>query len=166
MSSNTSIYIPFVHPSAANELQIKHCFMMLLIGEVERVDFVEKYGNNGKYYMAFVHLKNWFQNTAAINLRDKIERGEEGRIVYDEPYYWAIYKNRNPTNPNETEKKLDCAMLMIEDLQNRVWELEKQAIENIMSLPPPPPRLIRQNAEDRGDIRSSHPFPSIISSFL
>jgi len=135
---------------------------MQMIGEVEHVDFIEKHGNNGKYYMAFVHLKNWFQNMATINLRDKIERGEEGRIVYDEPYYWAIYKNRNPTNPNDTEKKLQCAMLMIEDLQHRVWELEKLAIENIMPPPPPPPRLIRQNAEDRGDIiRSSHPFPSI-----
>ena len=71
--------------------------MMLYIGDVERVDFVKKSGNNGDYYMAFIHFKTWFENTAAINLREKIERGEEGRIVYDEPYYWAVYKNNNPT---------------------------------------------------------------------
>lgn len=156
MSYNTSIYIPFVHPSVADERQIKHCFMMLLIGEVERVDFVEKSGTNGNYYMAFVHFKNWFQNTASINLRDKIERGEEARIVYDEPYYWAVYKNRNPTNTNDTEQKLDCAMMMIEDLQNRVWELEK------WRLLPPPPLLRRTRAIAHEDslLTSDEPFPS------
>lgn len=156
MSSITSIYIPFVHPSVADEQTIKHVCMMQYIGEVERVDFVKKSGNNGDYYMAFVHFKTWFENTAAINLRTKIEHGEEGRIVYDEPYYWAVYKNHNPTNPNNIEQKLDCAMMMIEDLQTRVWELEKT---NII---PSPPRLIRQMATDRGNFLSSdEPFPSI-----
>jgi hypothetical protein len=158
MAPITSIYIPFVHHNC-DENKIKHVFMMLLIGEVERVDFVQKFGANGNYNMAFVHLKNWFQNTASVNLREKIERGEEGRIVYDEPYYWAIYKNRNPVNPQNTEEKLECAFMMIEDLQNRVIELEKFNI-------PPPPRLVRQMATDAGNfISSDEPFPSIIDGY-
>ena len=153
MTTITSIYIPFVHNNC-DENKIKHVFMMLLIGEVERVDFVQKIGTNGNYNMAFVHLNNWFQNTASVNLRERIECGEEARIVYDEPYYWSIYKNRNPVNPQNTEEKLECAFMMIEDLQNRILELEK------INIPPPPPRLVRQMATDAGKILiSDETFP-------
>ena len=128
MSDNISIYIPFVHVSCT-EQEIKNVFKTLLIGEVERVDFVVKNNNVAKYFMCFVHFKEFYNNQAANNIIQKLENGEEARIVYNDPYYWALYKNKNPSS-NNLEKKLDCAFMMIEDLQSTVLEL-KRTISNL-----------------------------------
>jgi len=165
---STSIYIPYVHYTCTED-RIKHVFERDRLGNVNRVDFIKKNSNNGGYYVAFVHFNYWYDNIAADNLKNKIDSGEEGRVVYDDPYYWIIYKNINPVNPRDTEQKLECAMMMIEDLQNRVNNLEHttwnqgRMLECVnYDLLPPPPRLRRQHAVDRGDfIISDNPFAAI-----
>jgi hypothetical protein len=128
MSHNISIYIPYVHISCT-EQEIKNVFKTLLIGEVERVDFIVKNNNLANYFMCFVHFKEVFDNQATNNIIQKLENGEEARIVYNDPYYWALYKNKNPSS-NNLEEKLDCAFMMIEDLQSTVLEL-KRTISNL-----------------------------------
>ena len=128
MSRNISIYIPYVHISCT-EQEIKNVFKTLLIGEVERVDLIVKNNNLANYFMCFVHFKEVFDNQAANNIIQKLENGEEARIVYNDPYYWALYKNKNSSS-NNLEEKLDCAFMMIEDLQSTVLEL-KRTIYNL-----------------------------------
>ena len=97
----TSIYIPYVHYTCSED-RIKYVFERDRLGNVSRVDFIKKNGNNGGYYVAFVHFNYWYNNIAAINLKNKIDAGEEGRVVYNDPYYWIIYKNINPIVANAT----------------------------------------------------------------
>jgi len=93
-SVNPSIYIPFVNFSCSEEY-ISNIFKTLLIGEVNRVDLIRKEGVT-PHYMAFIHFNYWYDNTASNNLRRKIIDEQSVRIVYDDPYYWVAYKNKNP----------------------------------------------------------------------
>ncbi len=121
-----SIYIPYVHPSCT-EQEIKNVFNTLLIGNVERVDFVVKSGNNRNYFICFVHFKEWYDNQAAHNIIRRLENGKEARIVYKDPYYWVLFKNTKPvSNKHLMEEKLDCAFMMIEELQTTVFNMKKK----------------------------------------
>tara|TARA_B100000085_G_scaffold285467_1_gene321578 strand:+ start:121 stop:543 length:423 start_codon:yes stop_codon:yes gene_type:complete len=133
-SVNPSIYIPFVNFSCSEEY-ISNIFKTLLIGEVNRVDLIRKEGVT-PHYMAFIHFNYWYDNTASNNLRRKIIDEQSVRIVYDDPYYWVAYKNKNPISSISLVEKLDCAMMLIENLQERVILLER-------NLPPPRPVLRR-----------------------
>ena len=133
-SVNPSIYIPFVNLSCSEEY-ISNIFETLLIGEVNKVDLIRK-ENITPYYIAFIHFNYWYNNTASNNLRIKIVEEQSVRIVYDDPYYWVAYKNKNPTSSISLVEKLDSAMMLIKNLQERVILLER-------NLPPPRPILRR-----------------------
>ena len=133
-SVNPSIYIPFVNLSCSEEY-ISNIIKTLLIGEVNRVDLVKKESVT-PHYMASIHFNYWYDNTASNNLRRKITEEQSVRIVYDDPYYWVAYKNKNPTSSISLVEKLDSAMMLIKNLQERVILLER-------NLPPPRPILRR-----------------------
>ena len=128
-SVNPSIYIPFVNLSCSEEY-ISNIFETLLICEVNKVDLIRK-ENITPYYIAFIHFNYWYNNTASNNLRIKIVEEQSVRIVYDDPYYWVVYKNKNPISSSSLVEKLDHAVVLIENLKERVILLEK-------SIPPPP----------------------------
>ena len=125
VSKSPSIYIPFMDISCTEEY-IANIFKALLIGDVCKVDLVKKSGEI-PHYMAFIHFNYWYNNTAANNLREKIENEQSGRIVYNDPQYWIIYKNKNPISSSILEEKLECAMMLIENLQERIKLLERVA---------------------------------------
>mgnify|MGYP001159683218 CR=1 FL=1 len=129
-----SLYIPFVNLSCTEDY-ISNIFKTLLIGEVGRVDLIKKTGVK-PHYMAFIHFNYWYDNIASNNLRGKIMDGGSVRIVYDDPYYWVLYKNEKPKASISLEEKLDCAIMLIENLQQRVVLLERNT-------PPPRPTLRR-----------------------
>ncbi len=123
-NNKLSIFIPRVLSEWANEESIMNIFKKLDIGEVERVDFVEKQDNryvardcinNYIYYQAFVHFKEWSDTRISRNIQDKIFNPEQvAKIVYDDPKYWIILKNNNPMTENEVKQ------------EKRIIELEKQ----------------------------------------
>lgn len=92
-----SILIPHVWENISPDY-VSQIITKLNIGITGRVDVVPRdISNGGKpSNMMFIHMREWFTNTAAQNLRNKILRGEEGRIVYDDPWHWVIVQARNP----------------------------------------------------------------------
>jgi hypothetical protein len=103
---NMSLYIPVVFCHVQTSV-IEKTFEKLDIGKVTKVDRVpvmvdqtDREGNPGqrhKHDQVFVHLQ-WNTNSiAAMNLYDAVAvDGASAKLVYDEPYYWALYKNKNP----------------------------------------------------------------------
>ncbi len=124
-----SIYIPRVFENITED-RIKEVFQSLDIGDVSRVDFVERPENGvDQYttYMAFIHFNTWYDNITTEHLQERIIDHElEARLVYDDPYYWLLLPNTNPRTENELllEDKLNCQLAMIQDLQARIHMLE------------------------------------------
>ena len=124
-----SIYIPRVFENITED-QIKEVFLTLCIGDVSRVDFVERPENGVDQYstnMAFIHFNTWYDNITAEHLQARIiDHEREARLVYDDPYYWLLLPNTNPRTENELllEDKLNCQLAMIQDLQARIHMLE------------------------------------------
>ena len=127
-NNKLSIFIPRVLSEWANEDSISIIFKKLDIGEVERVDFVEKKNQYNKiYYHAFVHFKEWKDTAISRNIQEKIFDPEQvAKIVYhvehavsiqscyDVPKYWILLKNNNPMTANEVKQ------------EKRIVELEEQ----------------------------------------
>ena len=62
MTSNMSIYIPSVAPSTTDK-DIMDVFYNLWLGQVSRVDFVER--EDSYNFMAFVHFDHWYDHANA-----------------------------------------------------------------------------------------------------
>lgn len=92
----TTVYIPRVHPNT-EESDVREQFEYYSLANVLRVDWVFKYDDGGKltFKQAFVHLV-WMHNDTALRLKDRIENGEQSRLVYDDPKYWILLQARNP----------------------------------------------------------------------
>ncbi len=162
-----SIFIPRVLNEWANEEIMGYIFKKLDIGEVERVDFVEKTTEfNNIYYQAFVHFKEWCDTSITRNIQEKIMNPEQvAKIVYDDPGYWIILKNKNPMT--EIEVKLEKRIIELEkqnvnqnnimlnylnriinletqinQLQTGYWNNQMSSVSNSIRSPPPP--LVRQ----------------------
>ena len=88
-----SILIPHVWENITKEYIIS-VFEKLEIANVARVDMIPR--DNSTSFMAFVHMNCWYGNTAAQNLRNKIVEGNEGRVVYDDPWHWVVVMAKNP----------------------------------------------------------------------
>jgi hypothetical protein len=115
-----SIFIPSVTATTSEE-QIQAVFHNLNIGVVSRVDFVERDAvKGGGRYMAFVHFEYWFLNNTSYHLQEKIVNEGQGRIVYNDPYYWIIMENSNPRTRGEIDLER-----RVEALQRRILYLEK-----------------------------------------
>ena len=88
-----SILIPHIWGNITKDF-IKFTFERWQIGDIGRIDMIPR--DNSDNYMAFIHMNKWYDNVSANNLRNKILRGEEGRIVYDDPWFWVTVKAKNP----------------------------------------------------------------------
>lgn len=130
MTDNLSVYIPFIHKSCSEEI-IKYVFNNLFIGRIQRVELVARRQN----WCGFVYFYSWYDNIASINLRNKINNGGKGKIVYNEPYYWNIYKNTSTANVLRLPEHL---LNMIKELEQRIYNMESTRISPYLIAPPPP----------------------------
>ncbi len=108
MNSNLSIFIPRVFNNISQE-RIKECFEQLNIGEVERVDLVDRETDESSKgtRMAFIHFNKWYDTASSINLRTKIENPDEtAKVVYDDPYYWILLPNKNPKTKDQVKNEI------------------------------------------------------------
>ena len=89
-----SLCIPRVFKNIS-EKRIRAIFYSLKLGFVERVDMVAKSGKDGKeFWRVFVHFSQWNdRNPTATQFKAKLERGEQVKIVYDQPWFWMISKS-------------------------------------------------------------------------
>jgi hypothetical protein len=85
-----SICIPRVFKNIS-EARIRSIMYSLEFGFVERVDMAGKTDKNGnEYNVVFVHFSNWNNSQEAMAVREKLEQGNQVKIVYDTPWYWMI----------------------------------------------------------------------------
>ena len=100
---NLSVFIPRIHEEDANEEFIKNVFFSQEIASVRRVDLIKRTSKGKVYYNAKIHFHYWFKNQIAYNIQQRILLSETSgaRIVYDDPWYWVILKNKNPMTENE-----------------------------------------------------------------
>lgn len=90
--SKPVICIPRVFPNIT-ERRVFAIFRQLQLGFIEKIDFKERVGKDGKNYnMVFVHFRNWFvQNEFAHSVRERLLAGEQVKIVYDDPWFWKVH---------------------------------------------------------------------------
>ena len=114
-NSQLSIYIPRVFPNWRNATKMTTVFENLDIGRIRRIDFVDKETAKGvKFSQAFIHFYEWFDNNHTRNLQKRIEDVDDtAKIVYDDPWFWMVFKNSNPLTEGEMR------------LHERIAEMEK-----------------------------------------
>jgi len=78
------------------------------LGVVDRVDMVNKTNDKGdRFKRVFVHFKRWSMSDEAQAVRQRIMDGEEVKIVYDEPWFWKVYKSYAPRPERRTTTSRD-----------------------------------------------------------
>lgn len=104
-SSNMSLCIPRVFPNITWK-RVKEVFEELGLGKVERVDMVNKTNEKGeKFKRVFVHFKHWNKGKTVQAVKDKLESGDFVKIVYDDPWFWKVYKSDAPKPVFEKKPK-------------------------------------------------------------
>ena len=88
--------------------KIVNTFEVLDIGKVDKVDIIMKTGKYGEpIKMAFVHFSEWYNNSTAFHLRNKIENPyEDAKLVYDDPWYWIILPNLSKNTNQNTNQNM------------------------------------------------------------
>jgi hypothetical protein len=70
------------------------------LGSVDSVDIVSKTSKEGEPFVTiYVHFSNWnYDNPEAVAFREKIIKGEQVSIFYDEPkpWFWKCALNHLP----------------------------------------------------------------------
>lgn len=122
-----SLYIPIIS-DLVTEMQIKNTFKNLEIGNVSRVDFINKTVSSGIIKkQAFVHFDNWFDTLTAKNLQTSIvDSNINAKLVYDDPKFWPLLPAHNP-EPEQPEHAKEENQKTIEMIimKNKIQELEK-----------------------------------------
>jgi hypothetical protein len=78
-----------------NELQVREVFEQLDLGQLDRIDIIERSSEKGeKYKRIFIHFRKWYWNDDAINARRRLVEGKDIKVVYNMPWFWKISANR------------------------------------------------------------------------
>ncbi len=90
-----SICIPRVFKSITRK-DIYVVFEKLDLGAIGRIDMVAKTNERGECYnKVFIHFKLWNKKNPTVQAtRDKLLKGEEVKIVYNEPWFWKCSASR------------------------------------------------------------------------
>ena len=101
--SYPSICIPRTF-SNITDRQVKNVFEQVFgLGSIERVDLVRRKGADGnEFQRVFVHFKIWPQHEEACRIREKLIKGNEIKLVYNEPWFW---KCRASTSKKPTRQR-------------------------------------------------------------
>ena len=127
--SKMSLYFPFVLPHTTDEF-ISQIFKTLELGEIYKIDRVPVMKEDEKnkkeihsHDQVFIFL-HWNEEcVAGKSLRNRIkEDGVQGKIVYNDPYYWAVYKNKCPEKSEirELNERVNCLEAIVENLLHKI----------------------------------------------
>jgi len=87
------IYISGVLEQDANLEYIKYIFHKLNIGEINHINFINH--RNNDYKVAYIVMKNWYNNIIVEHLQEKIiDENQEARLVHNDPNYWILCQNK------------------------------------------------------------------------
>ena len=99
-----SVCIPRVF-SNIDEKRIRKIFDSLCIGEIDRVDIVQKTTEKGeKYNRVFIHWRYWNASDMANLSRQRLLNGKEIKVMYDDPWFWKVSAYREPLQRPQIHK--------------------------------------------------------------
>jgi len=99
-----SVCIPRVF-SNIDEKRIRKIFDSLCIGEIDRVDIVQKTTEKGeKYNRVFIHWRYWNASDMANLSRQRLLNGKEIKVMYDDPWFWKVSAYREPVQRPQIHK--------------------------------------------------------------
>lgn len=90
-----SICIPRAHKNITSQ-RVRDTFQRLNLGRIDNIDVVSKTTKDGEHFVTiYVHFSNWnYDNPEAKKFREKMVKGEQVNIFYDEPWFWKCVLNR------------------------------------------------------------------------
>lgn len=99
--SNTvpSLHIGRVH-SNITEKMILSIFISLNIGKIKKINIIRPKEKESKFNRVIINLL-WYNNEKANSSRERLLRGNEIKIIYDDPWFWKV----NTYNPKKKEDK-------------------------------------------------------------
>ena len=109
-----SLMIPRVFPQWTTKKEITRVFNDQQIGRVYKVSIQhikneEKNGVKIPIYTAHVYFYYWFNNKIAYNFQQQIIKKKQARIVYDDPWFWTIFKNNQKKLSKKDKRRLSDA---------------------------------------------------------
>lgn len=124
-----SICIPRAHKNITSQ-RVRDTFQRLNLGCIDDVDVVSKTTKDGEHFVTiYVHFSNWnHDNPEAKKFREKIMKGEQVNIFYDEPKTW-FWK---------------CSLSRLRKLPAVVAAVAAAAA------PPPPPPMVSSTSTSMG----------------
>lgn len=115
--SEPSLCIPWVFPNITDR-RIAYVFKQLHLGEIERIDMVQR----DNHQRVFIHFKEWSITRDANAVREKLVKGEEVKLVYDEPWFWKVSASRvNKVNPRRADKPKPRIELLQKPVKEEEW---------------------------------------------
>ena len=154
-NTNPSICIPRVFPNI-DWKRVKNVFEELGMGEVERVDMINKVNDKGqKFKRVFVHFKKWNDDPTTRQVKSKLLSGDSVKVVYDDPWFWKVFLSHVPkpqfekkkTTPRKPAKKafIDTRSERLKELQadlesqRKAMDAMRSEIAKLKSRPVTPP---------------------------
>ncbi len=94
-----SICIPRLYYTFTEEL-ITSIINEMKLGYISRVDMIYKTHKDGSsYFKTYIHFFKWSWNKCACEYREKLIKGSEVKIVYNDPYYFNMFSSEPINNP-------------------------------------------------------------------
>jgi hypothetical protein len=121
-----SICIPRAHKNITSQ-RVRDTFRRLNLGCIDDVDVVSKTTKDGgeSFVTIYVHFSNWnYDNPEAKKFREKIMKGEQVNIFYDEPKTWFWKCSLNRLRKSHKSSEVPAAVA---------------AVAAVAAAPPPPP---------------------------
>jgi hypothetical protein len=134
-----SLFIPHVFPNIS-EARIHRIFDELALGDIARIDMVERTNERGPYKRVYIHFNRWYKNEDAETARRRLLGGKEIKIVYDEPWFWKVSANRTRERGEEKRQRKQHSKPRLEMSDNEEEEEERKQVEEVIRKP----RLKRQ----------------------
>lgn len=93
-NTNPSLCIPRILENV-NQRDIRAIFDKLKLGNINRIDVVERRTDKGEQYKrAFIHFNNWYTDESTINIKQRLVDGKDIKIVYNNPWFWKVSINK------------------------------------------------------------------------
>ena len=75
--------------------EVKKVFEQILgSGTIERVDIRQSKKGDTQFCKIFIHLRYWPSEGIGKDIREKLIKGEDVKVVYDNPWFWKCSASR------------------------------------------------------------------------
>lgn len=105
-NENPSLCIPRILENV-NHKYIRDIFEKLKLGNINRIDIIERKTERGSYYKrVFIHFHNWYTNETATSVKERLFSGKDIKIVHNNPWFWKVSMNKysNKDTNKDTNK--------------------------------------------------------------